>query len=102
MKHLSKPLTIGAMMVMLVGSLVWLAAAAQETKTVTGVVKAVDAANMSLQITEDVTNKVFTFKVETTTVITKSGKTIALADIKTGDKVEAELDQGKVLALRVQ
>ncbi len=102
MKHLSKPLAIGALMVMLVGSLALLAAATQETKTVTGVVKAVDAANMSLKIAEETTNQELTFKVETTTVITKGGKTITLAGVKTGDKVEAELDQGKVLALRVK
>ncbi len=102
MKHLSRSLTIGAMMVVLVGSLALLAAGAQEAKKVTGVVKAVDAANMSVQITEDVTNQEFTFKVETTTVITKAGKTVTLADIKAGDKAEAELDQGKVVALRVK
>ncbi len=102
MRYSSKTLAIGVMMAMAVGSLALMAAATQESKTVTGVVKAVDVANQSLQITEDATNQQFTFKVETTTVITKGGKTVALADVKVGDKVEAVLDQGKVVALRVQ
>ncbi len=102
MKHLNKPLAIGAMMVMLIVSLALPAAASQGTKTVTGIVKAVDAASMSLQITDDATKQELTLKTETTTVITKGGKTIGLTDVKAGDKVEAELDQGKVLALRVK
>jgi Cu/Ag efflux protein CusF len=101
MKHSVKTFAIGALMAMLVGSLALLAVAAQETKSVTGVIKAVDAAAMSLQIVEDGTNQEFTFKVETTTVITKKGKTVALGEVKAGDKAEAVLDQGKVVALRV-
>ncbi len=102
MKRFIKPLTIGAMMVALVGSLALQAARAPEAKKITGVVKAVDVENMSLQISEDVTNKEFTFKIETITVITKGGKTVTLADLKAGDKVEVELDQGKVAAIRVK
>ena len=102
MKYSVKTLAIGVMMAMLVGSLALMAAGAQEGKTVTGVVKAVDVANQSLQITEDVTNQEFTFKIETTTVITKGDKTITLDEIKAGDKVEAVLDQGKVMAIRVK
>lgn len=102
MRYSSKTLAIGVMMAMVVVCLTLMAAGTQESKTVTGVVKSVDAANQSLQITEDVTNQEFTFKVETTTVITKGDKTVSLAEVKAGDKVEAVLDQGKMVALRVK
>ena len=102
MRHSSKPLAIGAMMAIMVWSLALAAAAGQEAKTVTGVVKAVDVANQSLQITEDVTNQEFTFKVEKTTTMTKGDETITLADIKAGDKVEVTLDKGKMTALKVK
>ena len=102
MRYSGKTLAIGVMMAMLIGSLALMAAGAQEAKTVTGVVKSVDVANQSLQITEDVTNQEFTFKVEKTTAITKGDQTITLAEIKPGDKVEVTLDQGKMTALKVK
>lgn len=92
-------LAIGAMMVC---SLAFAVTGAQEAKTITGVVKAVDVANLSLQITEDVTNQEYTFKVEKTTAITKGGQTITLGDLKTGDKVDVVLEQGKVKAVKVK
>ena len=102
MRNSSKALAIGALMAMVAWSLAFAAPAGQEAKTVAGVVKAVDVANQSLQITEDVTNQEFTFKVEETTAITKGDQTITLADIKPGDKVEVTLDQGKMTALKVK
>jgi len=99
MKYSGKALAIGLMMVF---SLALIAPGAQEAKTITGVVKAVDVATQTLQITEDTTNKEYTFKVESTTVITKGDKTITLAEIKTADKVDVMLEQGKIITIKVK
>jgi Cu/Ag efflux protein CusF len=101
MKNSTKALAL-AIGVMLACSLALTASGAQEARTVAGVVKAVDLENRSLQITEDVTNQEYTFKVENTTVITKGDQTITLADVKTGDKVDVMLEQGKVKTVKVK
>ncbi len=103
MRNSSKALAMGAVMAAMIWSLAYASpAAGQEAKTVSGVVKAVAVANQSLQITEDVTNQEFTFKVEETTAITKGDQTITLAEIKPGDKVEVTLDQGKMTSIKVK
>jgi Cu/Ag efflux protein CusF len=99
MKHSRTALAIGLMMVF---SLAVFASGAREAKTITGVVKAVDVENQSLQITEDMTNQEYTFKVESTTAITKGDKTITLAEIKPGDKVDVMMEQGKITAIKVK
>jgi Cu/Ag efflux protein CusF len=99
MKHSSAAYAIGLMMVF---CLALVASGAPEAKTITGVVKAVDVENQSLQITEDTTNQEYTFKVESTTAITKGDKTITLAEIKPGDKVDVMMEEGKITAVKVK
>ncbi len=102
MRYAGRPLAIGALMAIVVWSLASFALAAQETKTITGTVKSVDVANLSLLITEDSTSQEFSFKVDATTVITKGDKTITMADIASGDKVDVTLEQGKTKTIKVK
>lgn len=101
MNYSTKRLAL-AIGIMMVCSLTLISSGAQEAKTITGIVKAVDVEKQELQMTEDVTNKEYTFKVEKTTIITKGDKTITLAEIKTGDKVDVILEQGKMKAIKVK
>lgn len=101
MKYPIKELSL-AIGVLIVGLLALTASGAQEVKTVAGVVKGVDVEKQSLRILEDATGQEFTFKVEKTTVITKGGQTIALADVQAGDKVEVMLEQGQVKTVKVK
>jgi len=99
MRYQRTALAIGLVMVF---SLALAAPGGQETKTVTGLVKAVDVEYQTLQITENGTNQEFTFKVESTTSITKGDKTITLAEIKPGDQVDVMLEKGKIKSIKVK